>query len=102
MRQIRPIEHGPSNVGLIVNHRANDGAGTEGLDVRLRRCRLPDLETERADVIETILKEKSPLTKEEIMEAVSKQRMVKKATINLALMNKDRFAKTEDKKYRIL
>ena len=55
-----------------------------------------------ADVISVILKERGSLTKDEITEEVSKQRMVKKATVNLALMNKDRFKKLADKKYTLI
>lgn len=47
-----------------------------------------------ADVIEDILKEAGqPLTKQEITDQVLAQRLVKQTTINLALMNKNRFAK---------
>lgn len=55
-----------------------------------------------ADVVETILKSKGPLTKDQITEEVGKQRMVKKATINLALMNKSKFKKLADKKYALV
>jgi hypothetical protein len=54
-----------------------------------------------ADVIIAILKKKGAMTKEEIMDEVSKQRIVKKATINLALMNKNKFKKLADKKYAL-
>jgi len=54
------------------------------------------------DVIASVLKEKGPLTKDEIMEEVSKQRKVKKATVNLALMNKDKFKKLSDKRYGLV
>ncbi|MFA5358465.1 MAG: sigma factor-like helix-turn-helix DNA-binding protein [Patescibacteria group bacterium] len=53
------------------------------------------------DVISDLIKQSGPMTKDEIIESVSKQRMVKKATVNLALMNKDKFVKTADKKYDI-
>jgi len=47
-----------------------------------------------ADVIEEILKESdSTLTRDEIIEEVLKRRVVKKTTIILALMNKDKFQK---------
>ena len=49
-------------------------------------------------VIESILEDvDESLTKEEIIDKVLEKRMVKKATIILALMNKDRFKKTEGK-----
>lgn len=55
-----------------------------------------------ADVISEILKEAPEgLTKDEITEKVLEQRMVKKATIVLALMNKNRFEKQENGKYRL-
>lgn len=55
-----------------------------------------------ADIIEDVLKKsESALSREEIIEKVLEQRMVKKATINLALMNKQKFEKTEDGKYKI-
>ncbi|MDO8260356.1 MAG: hypothetical protein Q7T50_02520 [Candidatus Magasanikbacteria bacterium] len=41
------------------------------------------------------------MTKEEITEKVLEKRMVKKATIILALMNKDRFAK-KDNRYSVI
>ncbi|PLX21230.1 hypothetical protein C0584_03185 [Candidatus Parcubacteria bacterium] len=47
-----------------------------------------------ADVIEEILKESEKgLSRDEIIDEVLKKRMVKKTTIILALMNKDKFAK---------
>ncbi|MDA3839580.1 MAG: sigma factor-like helix-turn-helix DNA-binding protein [Patescibacteria group bacterium] len=47
-----------------------------------------------ADVIEEILKEKdSGLTRDEIIDEVLKRRVVKKTTIILALMNKDKFSR---------
>lgn len=50
-----------------------------------------------SDVIEGILKEAGkPLNKEAITEAVMAQRMVKQTTINLALMNKDRFERVRE------
>ncbi len=55
-----------------------------------------------ADVIEKIMIESGqPLNREEIINKVLAQRIVKKATINLALMNRDKFAFTADGKYRI-
>jgi DNA-directed RNA polymerase delta subunit len=54
------------------------------------------------DVIKDILeKEKAPLSKEEIVERVLENRIVKKTTINLALMNKDIFVKNKDGKYSL-
>ncbi len=51
-----------------------------------------------SDVIREIIMENgSPMTKEEIIEKVLEKRMVKKATIILALMNKDNFQKIDDK-----
>ena len=48
-----------------------------------------------ADVIEKVITEAGrPLSREEIIEKVLGQRMVKKATINLALMNRARFTAT--------
>lgn len=55
-----------------------------------------------ADVIEKIMAESGqPLNREEIINKVLGQRMVKKATINLALMNRDKFEITADEKYKI-
>ena len=55
-----------------------------------------------ADVIAEILQEaKEPLSKEEITERVLAQRMVKQTTVNLALMNKNRFERTRDAKYKL-
>lgn len=51
-----------------------------------------------ADVIEDILKEAgNPLTREEIIKKVLEKRLVKKATVVLALMDKDRFERAENK-----
>jgi len=55
-----------------------------------------------ADVIAEILKKsKEPMTKKDITEAVMKQRMVKKTTIDLALMNKKRFERISGNKYTL-
>ncbi len=55
-----------------------------------------------ADVIKKIISQAGrPLSREEIIDGVLKQRMVKKATINLALMNRDKFAVAPDGKYKI-
>ena len=47
------------------------------------------------DVIEEILAENGPLTRDQIIDKVLEKRMVKKATIILALMNKDKFDRAE-------
>lgn len=53
-----------------------------------------------ADVIKDILATNDkPLSKDEIVEKVFEKRLVKKATINLALMNKNLFEKRENKYY---
>lgn len=53
-----------------------------------------------ADVIHDILKRmERPLTRDEIISEVLEQRMVKKATIILALMDRGRFGRTEGGKY---
>lgn len=55
-----------------------------------------------ADVISRVLEDaEMPLTREEIVARVLEQRIVGKSTIHLALMNKNRFAKTEGGKYTI-
>ncbi|MEI6379155.1 MAG: sigma factor-like helix-turn-helix DNA-binding protein [Candidatus Falkowbacteria bacterium] len=48
-----------------------------------------------ADIIASILEKQSPLTKEDIIKNVLQQRIVKQTTINLALMNKNRFRKLD-------
>jgi DNA-binding winged helix-turn-helix (wHTH) protein len=51
-----------------------------------------------ADVIAEILRNsQGPLTRDEIIKKVLERRMVKKATIILALMNKSMFEKTDGK-----
>ncbi len=56
-----------------------------------------------ADIIASVLeKAKAPLTKKEISEEVLKQRMVKKTTIDLALMNKKRFERVPGNKYSLV
>jgi len=53
-----------------------------------------------ADVIvEILMDENRPLSKEEIIEKVLKKRMVKRATISLSLMNKEKFSRNENSKY---
>jgi hypothetical protein len=46
-----------------------------------------------ADVIEGLLKKKSPLTKQEIISGVLKQRKVKKGTISLNLQKNPQFVR---------
>lgn len=54
------------------------------------------------DVIEKIMIDSGrSLSREEIINKVLGQRMVKKATINLALMNRDKFEIVDDGKYKI-
>lgn len=54
------------------------------------------------DVIEKIIAESGQsLSREEIINKVLAQRIVKKATINLALMNRDKFEITADGKYKV-
>lgn len=56
-----------------------------------------------ADIISSILeKSKTPLTKKEIAEKVMEQRLVKKTTIDLALMNKKRFERVPGNKYQLV
>ncbi|MFH1146036.1 MAG: HTH domain-containing protein [bacterium] len=56
-----------------------------------------------ADVIADALKRAGkPLTKDELTTEVLKQRLVKPATINLALMNKKRFKKAGPKLYTVI
>ncbi len=56
-----------------------------------------------ADIISNILeKAKTPLTKKEIAEKVMEQRLVKKTTIDLALMNKKRFERITGNKYQLV
>ncbi len=55
-----------------------------------------------ADVLEAILnKATGPLTREELLEQVLKQRMVKKTTVLLGLQNTDRFQKTTGNRYKL-
>ena len=55
-----------------------------------------------ADVIEKIMSEAGePLSREEIINKVLAQRVVKKATINLALMNRDKFEVAAGGKYKM-
>lgn len=55
-----------------------------------------------ADVLEAILrKSEQPLTREELIDRVLKQRMVKKNTILLSLQNTQRFKKTDKNRYTL-
>lgn len=55
-----------------------------------------------SEVIEKVLAEaEGPLTKEEIIRQVLKQRMVKRATVYISLINKSRFKKLEDGRYTL-
>ncbi len=55
-----------------------------------------------AEVIETLLKEKGRMSKEEIISQVLSQRQVKKSTIYLSLMNSKKFLKGKDGKYELV
>ncbi|HDQ22609.1 MAG TPA: hypothetical protein ENN28_01395 [Candidatus Uhrbacteria bacterium] len=55
-----------------------------------------------ADIIEKILKEKGPMLKKDLLEEVLKQRLVQRTTINLVLMNKDKFVRMEDGIYSLV
>jgi len=53
-----------------------------------------------ADVLESILKKaQQPLSREDLIDAVLKQRLVKKNTILLSLQNSDRFEKLGKNQY---
>jgi len=55
-----------------------------------------------ADVMTEILKEANkPLTREELIEEVLKQRLVKRTTVLLGLQNRDRFERMPGEKYRL-
>ncbi|MEX0650053.1 MAG: HTH domain-containing protein [Candidatus Andersenbacteria bacterium] len=55
-----------------------------------------------ADVLESILKQaQHPLSREELIEEVLKQRLVKKNTILLSLQNNKRFKKTGEDRYTV-
>jgi len=54
-----------------------------------------------ADVIETLLKKKSPMTKQEIIEGVLKQRQVKKGTISLNLQKNPQFVRVGRAVYKL-
>lgn len=56
-----------------------------------------------ADIIENVMRaSKGPMQREEIIAEVLKQRMVKPATVTLALMNKKRFKKVAPKTYYLV
>lgn len=54
-----------------------------------------------ADIIENLLKKKSPMTKQEIIEGVLKQRYVKKGTISLNLQKNPQFVRVGRAVYKI-
>lgn len=54
-----------------------------------------------ADVIEDLLKKKSPMTKQEIIEGVLKQRQVKKGTISLNLQKNPKFVRVGRAVYKL-
>ncbi len=55
-----------------------------------------------ADIVIDILnKSEEPMSRDDILEKVLEQRLVKKATIILALMDKDKFERVEGGKYRL-
>lgn len=54
-----------------------------------------------ADVIEDLLKKKSPLTKQEIIQGVLKQRQVKKGTISLNLQKNPKFVRVGRAVYKL-
>ncbi len=54
-----------------------------------------------ADVIEELLKKKNPLTKQEIIEGVLKQRKVKKGTISLNLQKNPKFVRVGRAVYKL-
>lgn len=55
-----------------------------------------------ADVIEEIIRENGPLTKDEIIEKVLERRNVKRSTVYLSLMNHKKVKKNEKGKYAII
>ncbi|MFA6991700.1 MAG: sigma factor-like helix-turn-helix DNA-binding protein [Candidatus Gracilibacteria bacterium] len=54
-----------------------------------------------ADIIENLLKKKSPMTKQEIIEGVLKQRYVKKGTISLNLQKNPQFVRVGRAVYKL-
>ncbi|MFZ5365452.1 MAG: sigma factor-like helix-turn-helix DNA-binding protein [Patescibacteria group bacterium] len=54
-----------------------------------------------AEVIEKILKENGPMSKDDLYERVLKQRLVNKSTIYLSLINKNKFVKIDGNKFTL-
>jgi DNA-directed RNA polymerase delta subunit len=54
------------------------------------------------DVIKDVLRKNGPLTKEEIIDKVLKERYVKENTIMVNLQNSDEFVKTEENKFTLV
>lgn len=54
-----------------------------------------------ADVIEDIIRKEGPLTRDQLVEKVMQQRMVKRNTIHLALTNKQRFTRAQDGRFNL-
>ncbi|MFA6917573.1 MAG: sigma factor-like helix-turn-helix DNA-binding protein [Candidatus Gracilibacteria bacterium] len=54
-----------------------------------------------ADIVETLLKKRSPMTKQEIIEGVLKQRHVKKGTISLNLQKNPQFVRVGRAVYKL-
>jgi hypothetical protein len=55
-----------------------------------------------SQVLEAILtKENRPMTKEELLERVLEQRMVKKTTVLLGLQNNNRFERVDGDRYNL-
>jgi len=54
-----------------------------------------------ADIIASILQDKGSLAKKDLIDEVLKQRIVQKTTITLALMDKNKFARTQDGTYKL-
>ena len=52
-----------------------------------------------SDVVEKILKKEGPLAKEELINKVLEKKLVKKTTINLAIINNKNIKKDKDGKY---
>ncbi len=52
-----------------------------------------------SDVVEKTLKKEGPMTKKELIEKVLEKKLVKKTTINLAIINNKNIKKNEDGKY---
>lgn len=54
-----------------------------------------------ADVVEMVLRQRGPMTKQDTISEVLKLRMVKPETVYLALTDKNKFNKTEDGRYAL-